>query len=334
MSPHRVLGVTPDASPTEVKRAYRRLAMVWHPDRNDHPEATERFKKIRAAYDALAGREDERAPPAAPDSESGESSRTDEGPRAPDLRFDLDLDLEEAAAGVQRTIELVRGKPCATCAGSGEAGISRSRMCEPCHGSGRVRRRGHALEQCSQCQGKGFFSERICPDCGGLGRDEEDVSLLVSVPPGMLAGDELRLSGQGESARDGMLAGDLYLTLRLRQHELFRLDGRDLLFDMPVSVLTLLAGGELPVPGLGGVERLEVVAGTIEQRRVILPGKGYPGRNGSPAGDLVVTLIPIMPRELSLRQRELLQQADAAFDSWLDESLPEVAAWRRRFIAE
>lgn len=330
------LGLTPDASLAEIKRAYRRLAMAWHPDRNPDPEATERFKAIRAAYDDLLARGDPAAAgPDAPASGTGsESAAAEEVPRAPDIRLDLELDLEEGASGCRRTIHYRRGKPCATCDGTGEAGISRSRFCATCHGSGRIRHRRHGLERCDRCDGRGFFSERVCVDCGGSGRDEGEVSLRVSVPAGLLPGDELRLAGQGEPARDGLAAGDLFLAIRFRSHPFLELAGRDLLLTMPVSALAMLAGGDIDVPGLKGRETLQLEPGPAIERELRVPHRGYPGRRHGAGGDLVITLQPIWPRNLDERQRKLLLQADAALEKRLADCLPELAAWRAKLPAQ
>ena len=325
MDSFRVLGVSPDASPAEIKRAYRRLAMAWHPDRNPHPEATERFKQIRAAYDALQERD------AAGDEPETPAEAAPQPARAADIRLDLELTLEEAAFGDHKTIPLRRGAPCPTCAGSGEAGVSRSPLCQACHGSGRIRHRHHGLERCPQCDGRGFFSQRTCPDCEGSGLEFEAVSLEVRVPGGMLPGDELRLAGQGEPGDDERAPGDLFLKVAILPHELFRLEGRDIAYGMPVSVLKLLAGGSLRVPVLGGFETLEIAAGDGGPRTVRLAGLGFPGRNGGQPGDLVISLAPVWPTSLDDRQRRLLQEVDAALETDLPEHLPEIAAWRQRY---
>lgn len=329
--PHSVLGVHRAATPDELKRAYRRLAMRWHPDRNDHPEATERFKQIRAAYDQLLAVDDpEPAKAGAPAAdEAAPAARQDSQPRAPDIRLDLEISLEEAVAGCRQNISYQRGNPCPTCAGSGEAGMARTRFCGACHGSGRVRDARHGLVGCTDCGGRGFFTERICPDCAGSGRETADVALEITVPPGMLPGDDLRLAGQGEAGNDELKAGDLYLTVVIRRHPLFQLRGRDLCFAMPVSALQLIAGGDLDLPVPGGVLHHSIDAGSPEPRQLRLAGYGYPGRGRSAAGDLVVDLLPVFPRQLNARQRKLLGQVNAALVEDLDRSLPELAAWRR-----
>jgi molecular chaperone DnaJ len=322
-----VLGLKPGADGTAVKRAYRRLAMRWHPDRNADPVATERFKEIRAAYDQLleaepVDDEEEESAAAAADSEPTP-------PRAADIRLNLELDLVAAALGCHQTIAYVRGKDCNTCAGTGKAGMVRTRFCPACHGSGRVRDVERVLVQCPDCGGRGFFSEQICPDCGGSGRDAYEASLEIKVPPGMLPGDELRLAGQGEMASDDLVAGDLYLTIVIRAHPLFRLSGRDLLASMPVSALQLMAGGEIRLPWFDGFLDYKLEAGLPERREIRVAGKGFPGRGRNPAGDLLIELLPVFPRQLNARQRKLLLQADAALADTLAESLPEIDAWQQ-----
>lgn len=333
LDPYVVLGVAGDSSPAEWKRAFRRLAMRWHPDRNDHPEATERFKEISAAYDLLlTGEAPATTEPDVPENETPASEPETSIAKAADIRLNLEVGLEEAALGCQKTIHYFRGKACPTCEGSGEAGMARTRFCEACHGSGRVRDAKRVLVPCDACGGRGFFTERICPGCGGSGRETAEVSLEIRVPPGMLPGDELRLAGQGEAGDDELAAGDLYLTLIIRTHPLYQLHGRDLHFRMPVSALAMMAGGDLVVPSLNGVITHTLAAGKAEACQVRLAGKGYPGRGKNPAGDLLIELEPIFPQRLSARQRKLLLQANAALMDDAAEALPEVADWRQRHV--
>lgn len=327
---HSILGVAPGASPADVKRAYRRLAMRWHPDRNTDPAATEHFKRIQAAYEQLVAVD---PPKEAKTADTQPESAAEEAvAKAADIRLNLEISLEEAAAGCRRTIDYTRGKACPTCDGSGEAGMTRTRFCEACHGSGRVRDAERGLVSCGACVGRGFFSERICPDCGGSGRETASVSLEISVPPGILPGDELCLAGQGEAAYNALAAGDLFLTIVIRSHPLFQLCGRDLHFSMPVSALALLAGGEIALPALAGTLHKVLEPGEPTARDLLFAGKGFPGRGKHPAGDLAVRLHPVFPASLNARQRKLLLQANAAL---LDEaacSLPEIAAWHAQHL--
>lgn len=332
MDAHAILGVERGASPEDIKRAYRRLAMRWHPDRNDAADAAERFKEIRAAYDWLttpdeeAEEDEESAADTPPDAEP-EPAPAERAARAPDIRLTLHLDLAAAAAGCRRTVHFTRGIPCDTCEGSGEAGMTRTRFCEACHGSGRVRDAERHLVPCGECAGRGFFSERICPDCGGAGRHVGEVELEVNVPAGVLAGDELRLAGQGEPAHHDLKAGDLYLTIVLDSHQCFELRGRDLHCRLPVDALALLAGADIEVPVLGGRHTVRLEPGSAEARTLRLAGLGYPGRRRAAAGDLVVELRPVFPKKLNAKQRKALLQAHAALMDEAEATLPEVAAW-------
>lgn len=335
VDPFLILGVSQDSAPADWKRAYRRLAMRWHPDRNDDPQATERFKEINAAYEQLTTADD----PEVVD----EESRTEEAPesepeasvaKAADIRLNIEVSLEEGAAGCRKPIHYSRGKPCATCEGSGEAGMSRTRFCDACHGSGRVHDADRVLVRCGACGGRGLFTERICPDCGGSGRDADDVSLEITIPPGMLPGDELRLVGQGEPGNAELQAGDLYLTLVIRSHPLYQLNGRDLKFSMPVGALAMMAGADIELPSLSGIFKYSLEAGVIEPRQLRLPGKGYPGRGKHRAGDMRVDLQPVFPRKLNARQRKLLLQAHAALLDDASDALPEIADWRAAYLAD
>lgn len=326
--PHSVLGLAPDAGPADLKRAYRRLAMRWHPDRNSDPAAPERFRQIRAAYEQLAAVDGDGGPEMpAPGDQPASPAR-----KAADIRLNLDIRLEQAALGCRRTVEVTRGKPCATCAGSGESGITRTRLCTACHGSGRMPGPGHGLVNCGECGGRGFFSERICPDCAGSGRKLGRVSLRVSVPAGMLPGDDLRIAGQGEPGTGELAAGDLYLTVVIRSHPLFQLRGRDLRFAMPVSALALIAGDEIRLPTLNKSVLLALDPGPPEAREVRIPGRGYPGRGRHQAGDLLVRLEPVFPATLTARQRKLLLKANAALMDCGADSLPEIAGWNREYL--
>ncbi|HSG23567.1 MAG TPA: DnaJ C-terminal domain-containing protein [Azonexus sp.] len=327
MTFHAILGVPKNASPAEIKRAYRRLAMHWHPDRNTSPEATERFKQIRGAYDQLLA-VDTPAVVETDHSAEDDVAAEESVAKAADIRLNLEVSLHEAASGCHKTIAYTRGNACATCDGTGEAGLARTRFCDNCHGSGRVHDAKRILKPCRACGGRGFFTERICPGCAGSGRDTASVNLEIKVPAGMLPGDELRLSGQGEPESEGLQAGDLYLTIVISSHPLFELRDRDLHFSMPVSALLMLAGGEIELPSLFGILSHPLKAGLPERSELRLAGKGYPGRGKNVAGDLVVQLQPVFPHRLNVRQRKLLLQANVLLMEDAAENFPEIADWR------
>ncbi|PKO92339.1 MAG: molecular chaperone DnaJ [Betaproteobacteria bacterium HGW-Betaproteobacteria-10] len=333
MNSYAILGVPQHASSAEIKRAYRRLAMRWHPDRNSSPEATERFKQIRGAYDALLAVDgkntSETASPPEPEvAPTPEPTPEPDVPKAADIRLNLEISLQEAASGCRKAIVYTRGNPCLICDGTGESGMARTRFCDNCHGSGRVHDAKRVLKPCRACTGRGFFTERICRACAGSGRDTASISLEVLVPAGMLPGDELRVGGQGEPASEGLLAGDLYLTIIISSHALFALRGRDLYFEMPVSALLMLAGGEIELPSLDGLVTHPLPASQPESGELRLVGKGYPGRGKNAPGDLVVHLQPVFPQKMNARQRKLLLQANASLLENAADCFPEIAAWR------
>ena len=331
MDPFLVLGLSPGASQREIKHAFRRLAMSWHPDRNPAPHAAEEFKRCRAAYEKLMN------PDPDPDLEPETESAGEEADKAPpaepkgqDLRQGLSLSLEEAAFGCGRTLILDSAVPCEDCAGSGESGPARSRLCAHCHGTGRVRGRARHLEPCDRCDGRGYRSERTCAACDGAGQHASTRSLHVTVPPGMLAGDELRLAGQGGAAPEGGVPGDLFLSIAIEPHDLFRLAGRDLVCDVPVSVLLLLAGGALQVPTLDGVASVELEPGAPGARQQRVAGRGFPARRNSEPGDLVLNLRPVYPQQLSAKQASLLRQLERSLATDLPRHAPEIEAWQSR----
>lgn len=332
MTDYEILGISIEANAGEIKRAYRRMAMRWHPDRNPHPEAAERFKEIRAAYDALLCIEDEDEPSSAPDDEAETPSDSRQS-RAPDIRLNIEISLAEAFAGCLKSISYQRGHACQRCDGTGEYGISRTRFCGSCHGSGRVRDDSAGLKPCEACDGRGFFVERICPDCSGVGKILAEVNLEVRIPAGMLSGDDLRLGGQGEPATDHLLAGDLYLTVIIRSHPYFELRSRDLYLDMPVNALLLLAGGSLDVPLPVGCFNLQIDPGEMVQRTFCLSGRGYPAAGKKSAGDLHLTLQPVFPTELTVKQKKMLLQLISQLDENRAEHLPQLSSWWENFRA-
>ena len=316
MPPHKILDVAADADEAAIKRAFRKLAMALHPDRNPAPGAEEQFKAARAAYEAMmAALKDDEADAEFSEDEAPEAASSAppeaEPERGEDLHRYVELTLEEAAAGCERTLTLDCAIPCGTCEGSGEAGASRSTLCSHCHGTGRIRE-DSGLARCAVCDGRGFRTERICPDCEGIGHHTASRHLQVRVPAGVIQGSELRLVGQGREHPDGGLPGHLFLRVMLLPHAQFQPLGRDLLLQMPISIYRWLAGGEVQLPRLGGGKRRHVLppASTLSPEPTRIAGVGLPGHGREPAGDLIVNWQIELPKKMTEKQRELLLAAE------------------------
>lgn len=328
-SPHKILGIPADADEAAIKRGFRRLAMALHPDRNPEKGAEEKFKAVRAAYEAMmAGLRDGEA-----DAEISEENAAPAPAeqRGEDVYQTIELTLEEAAFGCQKTLALDCSIPCARCEGTGEAGLSRSMLCSHCQGSGRIREQGELIK-CRQCGGRGFMTSSTCPDCGGSGRQPAERHLQVHVPAGMVAGSELRLAGQGKEHPQGGAAGHLFLKVGLLPHALFHPMQQNLLCTVPVSIFRLLAGGKVEVPLLGGKRKSVNLApaSSLQPEPLRLKGCGLPGRGDQPAGDLLVSWKPVLPARLSEEQIELLNAAERCLQSALKKNAPELAAWKER----
>ncbi len=321
--PYGILGIGRDADPASIRRAFRRLAMRWHPDRNDDPQATERFKQIRAAFDWLTG-DDDRA--TARDEDEADAAR------GADRHEELELTLEEAMLGCDKPFTLRRQQPCPTCDGEGMVALRHTRMCEVCHGSGKVRTT-LGLEKCHICSGRGFVQRAACEDCCGSGHVQADREVTVHVAAGMLPGEVLRLKGLGHEAEGEGEAGTLFLTLRLRDDGMFRLQGRDIHVDQPVGMLRLLAGGRLSLAGPLGPILFDLAPGAGTELR--LPGRGFPGRGGdlASAGDLVVTLQPCLPEDLDDKQLGGLARLEDALQRQRERHYPALERWWQAYLA-
>ena len=332
MTDHEILGISIDADPAEIKRAYRRMAMRWHPDRNPHPEAAERFKEIRAAYDALMSLDEDEDSLSADENQTPNSSDS-QTVRAADIRLNIQISLVEAFSGCLKSISYQRAHTCSRCAGTGEYGMSRTRFCAQCHGSGRVRDTSSGLKSCDACDGRGFFVERICPDCAGDGKILAEVHLEVKIPPGMLSGDDLRLSGQGQPETDTLAAGDLFLTVIIQSDPYFELKGRDLYLEMPVNALLLLAGGPLDVPLPVDGFSLELESGEMVPRTLCLAERGFPASGKKVAGDFYLTLQPVFPTQLTAKQKKTLSQLIGLVEESRENHLPQLSSWWAEFRA-
>jgi len=342
---YKVLDVPKTATESEIKKAYRRLAMKFHPDRNPNDkEAEERFKEAkeacevltdahkRAAYDQYghagveaAGRG--RAGGFGADAFSdifgdvfgdifGAARRGESRSqqfRGADLRFELELDLDQAVFGYAAEIEVPRLSECETCHGSGSAKGSSAAACDTCGGSGQIRisQGFFQLQQtCPRCRGHGTIIKNPCDTCLGQGRVRRSRKLSVKVPAGVDTGDRIRLSGEGEAGRNGGPPGDLYVEIAVREHAIFERDGEHLSCEVPVSFATAALGGTVEVPTLDGDVTLKVPAETQSGRVFRLRDKGVKPVRGGSRGDLFCRVVVETPVHLSSEQRELIRKLD------------------------
>lgn len=340
-----VLGVSRTATDNEIKSAYRKLAMKFHPDRNPGDKAAEEsFKEAAEAYAILCDPEKRSlydrfghkgvstaaggGPGFDPSvfNEFGDfadilgnmfgdifgGGRRRGGPqRGADLRYDLPISFEEAARGTETTIQIPRQEACESCKGSGAAPGSTPTTCPQCRGQGQVRfQQGFftVARTCPQCQGSGRVVGKPCASCHGAGRVAHERKLTVKIPAGIANGQQLRLQNEGEAGVGGGPPGHLYVVVQVEEHEFFRRDGVNLFCEVPVNFTTLALGGEIQVPTLDGPESVKVPDGTQTGTTLRLRGKGMPDVNGRGRGDLFATVQVQTPRKLTRDQRHLLEE--------------------------
>ena len=336
---YEVLGVSRDATPDDIKRAYRRLARQYHPDANPgDPEAAERFKEINAANEVLSDPSKRQRYDQFGDASVGAGgfggfgNISDifetffgggfgggggrRGPaRGADVLAEIELTLEEAAAGVEREVEVTTLGACSDCNGSGAAPGTFPTRCSDCGGTGEVRsvRRtmlGNVVTAttCPRCGGAGQEVATPCPACRGRGRVEVTDTLTVPIPAGVDDGARLRVSGRGEAGVRGGRSGDLYVGINVLSHEVFRRAGSDLACEVGVPMTVAALGGSVTIPTLEGPEEVEVPAGTQSGEVKRLRGRGMPHLGGRGRGELVVLLKVETPTDLDAEQVELLQR--------------------------
>ncbi len=345
---YEVLGVGRNASEEEVKRAYRKLAVKFHPDKNpDDPHAEEKFKELGEAYDVLMD-SDKRAAydrfgHAAFASGGagfggfhdpfdifrevfggggfgggifetffgGAGARTEDRQRGSDLRYDMQIELEEAAFGVEKEIEIEKLDTCDKCHGSGAESGSRTISCPTCGGRGQViSSRGffHVSQTCSRCRGAGEIIEKPCPKCYGEGRVEKPSRVKLKIPAGIREGSRLRSSRNGEAGVRGAPPGDLYVVIHIKEHKVFQREDDNLYCEVPIAFSLAALGGEADVPTLEGKAHLKVPAGTQSGQMFKLRGKGITNVNGRGRGDLFARLIVEVPSRLNAEQRSKLEE--------------------------
>lgn len=338
---YEILGVAKGVDEKELKTAYRRIAMKHHPDRNpDNAEAEEKFKEASEAYEVLSDEQKRAAydryghagvegAAGGGGSYSGGGNFSDifgdvfgdifgggggrrGGPaRGSDLRYTLELGLEEAVKGTSVKIKVPTLVSCKPCHGSGAKPGTQPKTCTTCGGVGQVRMQQgffQVQQTCPSCRGKGKEIGDPCPSCNGQGRVEETKTLSVKVPPGVDTGDRIRLTGEGEGGTDGGPAGDLYVQVSVKEHEFFQRDGKNLYCEVPISIFDACLGGELEVPTLDGRVKLKVPPETQTGKLFRLRGKGVTPVRGGTAGDLLCRVVVETPVSLSSKQKDLLQE--------------------------
>jgi molecular chaperone DnaJ len=364
---YEVLGVNRDASDEEIKKAYRRLAMKHHPDRNpDNPKAEEHFKEAKEAYEILSDAKKRQAYDQF--GHAGVDPSMGGGPgfggagmggfsdafsdifgdifgggrggggrsnvyRGADLRYNLEITLEEAARGTETRIRIPTMAECEDCHGSGAKKGTEPKTCPTCGGHGQVRMQQgfFSIQQtCPKCHGTGRYVADPCGTCHGAGRVKQHKTLSVKIPSGIDEGDRIRLSGEGEPGVNGGPPGDLYVQIHLKAHAVFQRDHDDLHCEMPVSFTTAALGGEIEIPTLDGVAKLKVPAETQTGKVFRLRGKGIKGVRSISQGDLLCHVVVETPVNLTDRQKELLREFEDESQKNATRHNPRAQSWMDR----
>lgn len=360
---YEVLGLNRDASNGDIKKSFRRLAMKFHPDRNpEDASAEDKFKEATEAYEILsdgdkrqaydrfghAGVDPNMGGPGGGfegtsfsdifsdvfgDIFSGSAGRSRSSvQRGSDLRYSLDLGLEQAAAGDTIDVEIPVLAACEPCDGRGAKPGTSAATCPDCGGAGQIRvaQGFFSLQQtCPRCRGAGQVIKDPCTTCGGSGRQEKRKKLSVKIPAGVDSGDRIRLSGEGEAGFNGGPPGDLYVQIDLREHPIFVRDGKNLYCEMPVSFVDATLGGELEVPTLNGRVKLKIPSETQTGKMFRLRGKGVTQVRGGGIGDLLCKVNVETPVNLSDDQRDLLKQFKASIAAGGAKHSPKETSWFR-----
>ncbi|MES9949331.1 MAG: molecular chaperone DnaJ [Candidatus Thiodiazotropha sp.] len=360
---YEVLGVNKNASEADIKKAYRRLAMKYHPDRNSGDaavEAEQKFKEAKEAYEVLTDAQKRATydqfghagvdPSMGGGFGGGSANFSDifgdvfgdifgggrgggggsRVHRGADLRYNLQLSLEDAVAGTTVKIRVPTLVKCDVCAGSGARKGTTPKTCDTCGGHGQVRMQQgffSVQQTCPRCHGKGTMIEDPCPNCHGKGRVQEHKTLSVKVPPGVDSGDRIRLAGEGEAGEHGGPPGDLYVQVAVKPHEIFSREDNHLYCEVPISFAVAALGGELEVPTLDGKVILKIPAGTQTGRLFRMRGKGVKPVRGGPMGDLMCRVLVETPIKLTAEQEDLIKRLDESMKKGGAKHSPHSTGW-------
>ncbi len=363
---YEVLGINKNASEAEIKKAYRRLAMKYHPDRNSGDKAAEaekQFKEAKEAYEILSDAQKRAAYDqfghAGVDPSMGGAGPGGFGAgganfsdifgdvfgdifgggargggarvhRGADLRYNLQITLEEAVAGTTVKIRVPTSVTCKGCNGTGAKKGSVPKSCATCGGVGQVRMQQgffSVQQTCPTCRGKGTVIDDPCHVCHGQGRVQENKTLSVKVPSGVDNGDRIRLTGEGEAGENGGPPGDLYVQVGVKEHPIFSRDDNNLFCEVPIGFTTAALGGELEVPTLDGKVMLKIPAGTQTGKMFRMRGKGVKPVRGGPLGDLICRVLVETPVNLTDKQKELLRQLDETMQAGGGKHSPQSSTW-------
>ncbi len=359
---YEILAVEKNASEAEIKKAFKRLAMKYHPDRNpDNKEAEEKFKEAKEAYDILSNAQKRSAydqfghagvdPSVGMGGAAGGASFSDifgdvfgdifgggvrgraggaHAYRGDDLQYNMELSLEDAVRGTQVDIRIPTHVACDECGGTGAKKGTSPTTCTTCGGVGQVRMQQgfFSLQQtCPRCHGRGKMITDPCGKCHGQGRAQKHKTLSVKVPAGVDSGDRIRLSGEGEAGEHGGPPGDLYVHMSVKPHAIFERDGNDLYCEVPISMTKAALGGDLEVPTLGGRIKLKIPAETQNDKIFRLRGKGVRSVRSGAAGDLMCKVHVETPVNLTKKQKELLDELDTSLQEGGAKHSPRSSSW-------
>ncbi len=358
---YEVLGVSKSSTDAEMKRAYKKLAMKFHPDRNPGKDGEEKFKEAKEAYEVLSNEEKRSAydrfghegvkGAAGFGAGAGSGNFSDifgdvfgdifggggggshggqqRQARGSDLRYNLELSLEQAVSGTSVKIKIPTYVNCESCGGSGAKKGTHPVNCSTCGGAGQVRMQQgfFSIQQtCPACQGQGKMIKEPCPSCSGQGRTKKVKTLSVKVPAGVDTGDRIRLTGEGEAGGPGAVSGDLYVQVHVKEHEIFQRDAENLYCEVPIGFPVATLGGELEVPTLNGRVKLHIPSETQTGKMFRLRGKGVKPMRGGAAGDLMCRVVIETPVKLSREQKKLMEEFSKTLEGSSKHS-PQANSW-------